>query len=131
MPVDKTGLAALQDRFHARHEAVHGHAARGADIEAVSYRLRAVVPVRKLDIRPHAAAGPVPGGKAAGRRAMADAQGDRVAAAIWRRNDLPDGAALAGPLIVEQPDSTTVVPPGWTVRRDACGNLELMREGAP
>jgi N-methylhydantoinase A len=32
-----------------------------------------------------------------------------------------------GPLIVEEPDTTVVVPPGWAVQRDGQGNLLLRR----
>jgi N-methylhydantoinase A/oxoprolinase/acetone carboxylase beta subunit len=31
----------------------------------------------------------------------------------------------AGPLIVEEYDATTLVPPGWTLRRDDDANLIL------
>jgi N-methylhydantoinase A len=44
---------------------------------------------------------------------------------VYRREDLPPGAAFAGPAIVEQLDSTTVVEPGETVRVDPLGNLEV------
>ncbi len=125
-PMDRKGLADLEERFHERHEAVHGHAARGADVEVVSYRLRAVVPVRKLEIEPHEA-GKAAGGRAIGTRGMADGKGGTVDAAVWRRTDLPDDTAIPGPAIIEQLDSTTVVPPGWTVRSDAYDNLELTR----
>ena len=33
----------------------------------------------------------------------------------------------AGPLIVEEYDATTLVPPGWTLRRDPLDNLILER----
>jgi N-methylhydantoinase A len=44
---------------------------------------------------------------------------------VYRREDLAPGAAFAGPAIVEQLDSTTVVEPGDTVRVDPLGNLEV------
>jgi len=128
-PVTRKDLETLVERFHDRHHEVHGHAARGADVEAVSYRLRAVVAVRKLDIaqRPAAIAGEdtVP----AGTRTISDGRGGRVTADIWRRADLAPDRPLAGPIIVQQLDSTTVVPPGWSVRCDSYGNLELTRDG--
>jgi len=31
----------------------------------------------------------------------------------------------AGPLIIEEPDTTVVVPPDWTVHRGQYGNLVL------
>jgi N-methylhydantoinase A len=44
-------------------------------------------------------------------------------AGIWSRLDLPTGAALTGPAILEQPDATTVIEPGLAGRVDALGNL--------
>ena len=38
-------------------------------------------------------------------------------------------AARPGPLIVEEYDSTTVVPPGWSACQESSGNLLLSRTG--
>jgi N-methylhydantoinase A len=35
------------------------------------------------------------------------------------------GKALAGPLIVEEFDTTVVVPPGWQVEVEGYGNIVL------
>ena len=40
------------------------------------------------------------------------------------------GAQFDGPAIVEQPDTTTVVYPGFTCRVDAAGNLLLTKPWA-
>jgi len=45
---------------------------------------------------------------------------------VLRRADI-DGMR-SGPLIIEEPDTTVVVPPGWSVQRDGQGNLLLTRE---
>jgi N-methylhydantoinase A len=42
---------------------------------------------------------------------------------IWARLELPAGATIVGPAILEQPDATTVLEPGLTGRIDALGNL--------
>ena len=47
---------------------------------------------------------------------------------IWDRNALPAGATLQGPAIVEQLDSTIVVPAGWDAHVDGFMNLILTRE---
>lgn len=125
MPLDAAGFAQLAERFHLRHEEVHGHAARGADVEVVSYRLRAVVPMPKLEI---CGGGVVGSGAPSGSRKLITARGEEAEAAVWRREDLPIGTALSGPVIVEQLDATTVVPGGWSVTRDTHGNLVLDRE---
>ncbi len=43
--------------------------------------------------------------------------------AIYERSLLPTGATFSGPAIVEQPDTTTVMPPGCTATVDPYGNL--------
>jgi N-methylhydantoinase A len=50
---------------------------------------------------------------------------DRLETPVYDRADLPAGAILSGPCIVDQLDSTTVVPPRTTARVDVWGNLIL------
>ncbi len=47
--------------------------------------------------------------------------------AIWNRLDLPVGASIVGPAILEQPDATTVVDPGFVAVVDEWGNLRVTR----
>ena len=42
---------------------------------------------------------------------------------VWARLDLPAGATIAGPAILEQADATTVIEPGLAGRIDVMGNL--------
>ena len=42
---------------------------------------------------------------------------------IWARLDLPAGATIGGPAILEQADATTVIEPGFAGRIDPAGNL--------
>ena len=49
---------------------------------------------------------------------------------IYRRGQLPPGATLAGPAIVEQLDTTIVVEPGDRVTVDALSNL-IIEVGGP
>ena len=53
-----------------------------------------------------------------------------VEAAIHDRADLRAGHRLAGPAIIEQADTTTLLLPGWHLRVDAFGNLHLTRDDA-
>lgn len=127
-PVSADDLETLADRFHQRHEEVHGHAAREADIELVSYRLRALVAVPKLEMTAASADSPDEPQEPSGQRIISDGAGGSVTADIWRRDLLPRETSLTGPVIIEQLDSTTVVPAGWSVAIDGFGNLVLSRE---
>jgi N-methylhydantoinase A len=50
-----------------------------------------------------------------------------VGYAVVDRGALGDDARLTGPAIVEQEDSTVVVPPGWALRAASAGTLLLER----
>ncbi len=45
---------------------------------------------------------------------------------VYSREDLGRGAQLTGPCVIEQPDTTTIVPEGWKLEVDETGNLMLM-----
>lgn len=51
-----------------------------------------------------------------------------IATDIYERGKLPAGAAFSGPAIVEQPDTTTVMPPGTHAKVDNYGNLIITVE---
>ena len=61
------------------------------------------------------------------RRAYFGADHGSIDTPVVTRADIDDGAR--GPLLIDEYDSTTVVPPGWSVRRDDEGNLVLEPEG--
>ncbi len=46
-------------------------------------------------------------------------------ARVFSRLDLPVGAELRGPAILEQPDATTVLDPGLAARVDGFGSLVI------
>jgi N-methylhydantoinase A len=52
-----------------------------------------------------------------------------VDCAVYDRTRLLVGATIAGPAIVEEPESTTVLPPGATAEVDRWANL-LVKIGA-
>ena len=128
-PLDADALSAIARRFHAQHAAVHGHCAEDSDVEIVSYRLRAIVQMRKY------APLPQPQGNATAPRLRGERRvtlGPHRAfdAAIVRRDDIETGWRAQGPVIIEQKDSTTLVPDGWSVRCDEWSNLILERAPA-
>ena len=49
--------------------------------------------------------------------------------AVYNRLDLPVGAVIQGPAILEQPDATTVIDPDLSARVDGFGNVVVERTG--
>ena len=54
--------------------------------------------------------------------------GGYVDCPIYDRYALPVGASFAGPAVIEEFDSTTVVHPGFAVTVDDNGNLIIEKE---
>ena len=63
-----------------------------------------------------------------GRRPiMVEGEPGFVDATVYDRNALPEGFSFAGPAIVQQSDTTTLVEPGWSCMVDGAGNLIVAR----
>ncbi|MAJ93490.1 MAG: hypothetical protein CMM63_08300, partial [Rhodospirillaceae bacterium] len=128
--LDDAALAEARDRFDGIHARIHGHAAEEKPAEVVSYRVRARVAVPKYEPNAEAnvAETPAPEEARKGSRDVWFTSDASTETAIWDRNTLPAGSILSGPAIVEQLDSTIVVPDGWIAHVDGYMNLILTRE---
>jgi N-methylhydantoinase A len=125
-PVTAASLTEIAARFHELHQTLHGHSAPDQAIEVVSYRVRVRAPVPKQDLpaldglSDEAAA-------SKGTRSVTFDGRSRFEAPVYDRDALT-AAAIEGPAVIEQFDSTTVLPPGWTARLDHYGNIVAERE---
>ncbi len=129
VPVDPEWLAANEQRrlleaFHRAHERVFGHADPHAPVEVVNLRvqLRGVRPRIPL-VEVAAGTGAVPTGV---RRVWLD--GRPAQAQVYERASLGGGDRVVGPAIVEQADTTVLVPAGDVAMVDRFGNLLIRRE---
>jgi len=50
---------------------------------------------------------------------------DAVEAPVYARDDLPAGASFEGPALIDQLDSTVLVPPGVKVEVDEWLNIRM------
>jgi len=109
-------VATLAEDFHAAHAARYGHRL-GLPVQVVALRLRLQAPPPPLELPRRAAAG----GDAPGTTEVHGIG----AVPVWSREQLPETATLAGPLVVTDLTGTTWLAPGWTLRADDSGNLRL------
>jgi N-methylhydantoinase A len=58
------------------------------------------------------------------------AAGAAVETPLYVRSGLPAGSRLSGPAVIDQLDSTTLVPPGWRAEVDEWLNIRMHREEA-
>ena len=124
-PVAAERVPDIVAAFHAVHERVYGYARTQQTVEFVNFRAVHTYRLPRPVVRPSAQAhGRLDDARVGERRAYFDGF---VSAAIYERARLPLGARLTGPAIVEQMDTTTVIPPGVTAVVDDAGNLRLRR----
>ena len=126
-------IQALIEAFHAEYMKQYGYAMHDQALELINLRVTAIGQQPQLDLA-------VTGHVADQHQRQDDAtvmpvntravwfEGQMLPTPIYRRHDLPVGHMLTGPAIIEQYDSTTVVPPGWQATCDDAGNLLLTRQ---
>lgn len=125
-PLDGAALAVLRARFEAAHEQVYGYAAPEEPIRVVTLRLEATGRVPKAELVAHPPApGPVGATVVGEREVWLREAGEFVACPVHDRERLGPGHVVAGPAIIEQMDSTTLVLPGQSATVDPWLNLMI------
>jgi N-methylhydantoinase A len=124
--LDDAAASALITRFHDRHEALYGQAARGEPVELVNYRVTGLGVMRKPELKPlpvgdgGGGGPPVPKGVRAAYFGTGAGWRD---CAVFERAALAPGAKLDGPAIVEEAGATIVLYPVHGLEVDGWGNL--------
>jgi N-methylhydantoinase A len=115
-------------RFERRHGSVYGYSESGEDIEVTALRLTVVIPVQKTKL----------GASSTTHRKMEEETKSRRKCCfsgqwfdmnVYSRDLLPAGLKIDGPAIVEEYDSTVLVPPGWECESGDATCL-ILRRGA-
>jgi N-methylhydantoinase A len=122
-PVTRATLDDLRRSFDDVYAARYGYAATGEPVEVVTWKLTALGGGPGLELPCQREGGRLDDALKGRRRAYFPEKGDYVETPIYDRYSLPVGAWLAGPAIVEEAESTTVLPPGAGARVDPHGTL--------
>jgi len=141
-PVAAQRMGEILATFHAVHERVYGYARTQQPVEFVNFRALHTYPFDMGGLAagppspPDARHAPAEPGRSSATRLDEARIGERRAwfapggfarATIYDRARLPIGARVAGPAIIEQLDTTTVIPPGHAALVEPSGNLRLRR----
>ena len=113
-------LAETIDRFEAEHRRLYGYDIPGEIVELVLITMTAV------GVNENPGLAPLPTGGSASpidERSVYFGDAGWVQTRIYRREQLPPGAELVGPAVIEEAMSTTLVHPGERVDVDDYGNL--------
>ena len=116
----------LRAVFESAYLALYGRTEPTMPAEVVSWRLTVAGPYPDLSPMPTAADGTDAAAACTGRRPIWDgAAAAFVQAGVYDRSRLRHGMLIDGPAIIEERESTLVVPPGAQVTMDALGTLTV------
>jgi N-methylhydantoinase A len=125
MPPGEPGpalVAALRDAYAEQFAAALGASARGEQLEIAAVRVRASAPAPAFAWRGSA---PTASPRAASRRRAWFAGAGWLDCPVLAREGLEDDRVLAGPVMIEEAETTTVVLPGSVVTRRQDGFLAI------
>ncbi|XVH33392.1 hydantoinase/oxoprolinase family protein (plasmid) [Haloferacaceae archaeon DSL9] len=119
-PVDSIG--ALVERFHRQHERTYAYSDAEQPVEIYGLHVTGRGVVEKPSF-PEIDAGDASNAFRTTREAYFEEVGDYVETNVYERDRFGAGTTIAGPAIVEQMDSTVVVPPNATAEVDSIGDI--------
>jgi N-methylhydantoinase A/oxoprolinase/acetone carboxylase beta subunit len=125
--LDEAAHRNLQEAFDREYRRIYGRLCAGVTVEAIHWRVTVSGPqpdtqqvqvIRSETAETQAA-------QKGTRSTLFDPDRGPVETPIYARTALPGDFTAGGPAIIEEIESTTVVPPGWSVKLDATANLIL------
>jgi N-methylhydantoinase A len=126
-PRPVTAMAPLVEAFHREHEREYNFRRDEAPVGVFRINLRAIGTVPKAELKRHEPTGATPAPRAT--RPVWFAPDAAAETPVFDRPDLPAGFTIRGPAIVEQVDSTVLIPPGSTAEVDRHLNIVIRVKG--
>jgi N-methylhydantoinase A len=119
--------ATFPESFHRAHEKAYGYAHPGRLLEIVNLRLRLVIRTPKPRLEAYPSRHPDPRHSWPKTRGVWF-EGRLRPTAFYARERLEAGTHLAGPAVIVEYSSTTVVPPDFVCHVDRHLNLVLKKQ---
>ncbi len=122
--------ADLRERFESLHEERYGYRDPDQELELVTVRVSATMPGAEVSLSEAGAAAEDADGEdgaAEPGRRTAVLDGEEIELEVLRGgvDGLAPGTAIRGPAVAELPESTLLVPPGWSGEVDGTGTLHV------
>ena len=124
---DRKDRASIKSHFDSVHKVRYGTSAPKEPADIVSLRVTVLGRMRKPPRNAVEEGGstPEPSAYRAHKPVYFRSAGDYVSTPVYKRDLLKNGNVIAGPALIEEHASTTVVQPGDTLQVDRYGNLQI------
>jgi N-methylhydantoinase A len=120
-------VASIRAAFDEAYTRFYNRPVPGSDVEVLSFAVQVATetPEETVSPAPRPATAPAPARSQAVRETTTGAVSDYTA---HDRASLGPGARVAGPAIIAEDETSTLVAPGWTARLDGFGYIVMARE---
>jgi N-methylhydantoinase A len=125
--ISKDDLSQVVSDFHRLHEQIYAFEAVDEVTEWVNLRVIAVGKSQAFALPKRPAVSGTSASQAKHTRRVYFFDKGYIDVPVYERESLLSGAQLAGPCLIEEVISTTLLPPGWKLSVDPIGNLLLNR----
>ncbi|MCI9869866.1 hydantoinase B/oxoprolinase family protein [Arthrobacter humicola] len=126
-PVNQAWLEMAEAAFHDAHFEEYGHRFKNGTVEVINIRVEASALMDDLPTPEAIKSGSLDDALVETRPVTFEQDGKPVTldTGFYDRDRMGVGITFTGPAIIEQYDSTTVIPPGFSGAVDAAGNLVI------
>ena len=121
-PLDLDRAVAM---FHDEHEREHNYRRDKAAVEIYRLHIRATGMTPKAELQRHRVNGGAPARADGTRLVLFDETDEPVETPVYMRELLAAGTRIEGPAVIDQLDSTTLVPPGLEAEVDEWLNIRI------
>jgi N-methylhydantoinase A len=121
-PIDHSSIITIIEKFHTEHEREYNYSDRSQRIELYAIRVIGVGLIKKIKLPKIEK---IEGSIEYARKGYREVyyQGSYMKFDIYDREKLKAGASIEGPAIIEQMDTTTLIPPNTIAIVDEYGNI--------
>ena len=128
--VPYTGIETSRNTFHKIHRQTYSYCHEERDVEIVNLRIKAIGSEKRIKIPRHFPSG-TDSDQARITSQSLNHKGKNYSAGIYDRTRLQPGHKIKGPAIIVDYESTTILPPGSTLRVDSYLNLIIQKDAIP
>jgi len=116
----------IETTFHDAYEQTYGYSDPDEEVEGITWKTTVRSPTESLSMETvEGVSGRASDARKGTRQAYFESAGGFTETNIYDRRELGPGASLTGPAVIEEVNSTTVVPPGSELTVDDFGNLVI------
>ncbi|MHA1462957.1 MAG: hydantoinase/oxoprolinase family protein, partial [Candidatus Heimdallarchaeota archaeon] len=127
--VANTTSTKIKSLFNEKHKAIYGYTMENEEVEVVNIRVNSFGLIKKPVLKniKSGAKKPIKEALVENRQVLFDKQKDFIKTPIFDRTKLLAKNEVTGPAIIEQYDTTTVIPLNWKAKVDEFGLIHLHR----